>query len=134
MAKDEDRKKGGGAGMGAVLLILCLMLVVSFMGDGHPMDRMTDFIMMMTWIMAIGTLVLIIFFVLAYAMQTAISDLYESILEDMEHSQFKDKLEEFKAFLDKHVFRRPVAEQKDDENTEPDEDHEEIEDEAPRNL
>lgn len=102
--KNEDGKKGGSGGAGPVLLLLCVLVIVSFLGDGHPLDRMADIIMILTWCIAIGFFICVLLFTFAYYFQTAITDFYDSILEDMEQSQFRDKLVAFKALLDKHVF------------------------------
>ena len=104
MAKDSDGQRSGSGGAGPVLLIVCLLIVVSFVGDDHPMDRLADIIMIITWCIAIGFLLFVLLFAFAYYFQTAIMDLYESTLEDMEHSRLKERLIAFRTFLEGYVF------------------------------
>ncbi len=106
MSKDNDKKSNDG-GFGAVFLIIVVLVAMAFVGGGdNPLDRIADLIMICTWALAIGFLALVIFFVMALCLQTAMSDLYESLLEDFEHSPIRSKIEHYKALFDKKILGR----------------------------
>lgn len=105
MAKqDENIKKSGGGG--GVLLVVVVLIVIAFVGDDHPMDRLADMIMIGAWVLAIFLLVFVVFFTLVYCMQTAMADLYESLVEDFEESPIKSKIMEYKAIIDEKLLGR----------------------------
>lgn len=107
MAKDDDGKKRRDGGGGAVFLVIVVLAAMAFIGDSeNPLDRMADMVMVAVWVMAIALLIFVIFFFLAYCMQTAMSDLYESLMDDLENSPLRDKIEHYKSILDQKILRR----------------------------
>ena len=106
MSTDNDKKNNDG-GFGAVFLIVVVLAAMAFVGGGdNPFDRLANLIMICVWIMSIAFLILVLFFIIAYSMRTAMNDLYESLLEDFENSPFRKKIEHYKVIFDEKILCR----------------------------
>lgn len=90
---DSNPNRGGGGGMGAIGVILVVMIIASFMSENHPLDTFVYLLTKMIWFVSILLALFFFFVVASIVFRTAIHEFFDSILEDIEDTRIKEKLQ-----------------------------------------